>query len=80
LARRLLAGDRLAVCGPGAMASAVWELCRHTVGVHAWFSLEANMACGVGSCHGCVLQLADGSYARVCHEGPVFSGREIFGG
>jgi hypothetical protein len=27
-----------------------------------------------------VVTLADGSYARVCHEGPVFSGKEIFGG
>jgi dihydroorotate dehydrogenase electron transfer subunit len=79
LARRLLAGDRLAVCGPQAMVSVVWQLCRQIDSVAAWFSLETTMACGAGSCHGCVVQLADGSYARVCHEGPVFSGREIFG-
>ena len=32
-----------------------------------------------GSCHGCAVTLADGSFARVCHEGPVFSGDAIYG-
>jgi dihydroorotate dehydrogenase electron transfer subunit len=73
-------GDRLAVCGPEAMAREIWQICASTNNVKAWFSLEAKMACGVGSCHGCVVALADGSYARVCHEGPVFLGEEIFGG
>jgi dihydroorotate dehydrogenase electron transfer subunit len=79
LERHLRPGDRLAVCGPEAMASAVWQVCARATDVQAWFNLETNMACGVGSCHGCVVTLADGSYARVCHEGPVFSGREVFG-
>ncbi|WP_084711085.1 iron-sulfur cluster-binding protein [Syntrophaceticus schinkii] len=35
------------------------------------------MACGVGACVGCVCQGADGSYLRVCHEGPVFEAREV---
>ena len=78
--RQLHPGDRLAVCGPEAMAREVWRLCLKTGNVEAWFSLEANMACGVGSCHGCVVAIADGSYARVCHEGPVFAGKEVFGG
>ena len=47
-------------------------------GVRTWFSLEANMACGVGSCHGCAIALADGSFARVCHEGPVFPGETVY--
>ena len=79
LARHLRSGDRVAVCGPEAMARAVWDICRAVPDVKAWFSLEANMACGVGSCHGCVVPLADGSYARVCREGPVFPGEEVFG-
>jgi dihydroorotate dehydrogenase electron transfer subunit len=37
------------------------------------------MACGVGSCHGCAVPLADGSFARVCHDGPVFLGETVFG-
>lgn len=80
LRRHLRRGDRLAVCGPEAMAREVWRICLATGGVEAWFSLEANMACGLGSCHGCVLAVADGSYKRVCQEGPVFSGKVIFGG
>jgi len=79
LDRHLRSGDRVAVCGPGAMAAAVWKVCRAVPDVETWFSLETNMACGVGSCHGCVLKLADGSDARVCHDGPVFAGKEVFG-
>ena len=36
------------------------------------------MACGVGSCHGCVVPLADGTTARVCREGPVFPSQALF--
>jgi NAD(P)H-flavin reductase len=80
LRRHLRPGDRLAVCGPEAMAREVWRICKSTDDVRAWFSLEANMACGVGSCHGCVVTLMDGLPARVCREGPVFAGEEMFGG
>jgi dihydroorotate dehydrogenase electron transfer subunit len=80
LQRHVRPGDRVVACGPWAMSEAVWRICSAVSDVEAWFSLETIMACGVGSCHGCVVTLADGSYARVCHEGPVFSGKEIFGG
>jgi dihydroorotate dehydrogenase electron transfer subunit len=70
--------DRVAVCGPPAMAEAVWSVCRAVKDVRAWFSLETVMACGVGSCHGCVLPLADGSLARVCADGPVFAGETVW--
>jgi dihydroorotate dehydrogenase electron transfer subunit len=78
--QHLRSGDRLAVCGPEAMALDIWRVCTSMEDVKAWFSLEANMACGVGSCHGCVVALKDGLFARVCREGPVFAGEEIFGG
>jgi dihydroorotate dehydrogenase electron transfer subunit len=80
LSRHLEPGDRLAVCGSEAMSKAVWQICSSVADVRVWFSLEANMACGVGSCHGCVVRLGDGSYARVCREGPVFAGEAVFGG
>jgi dihydroorotate dehydrogenase electron transfer subunit len=73
-------GDRLAVCGPESMAREIWRICTSFDDIEAWFSLEANMACGVGSCHGCVVTLRDGSLPRVCREGPVFAGEEMFGG
>jgi hypothetical protein len=61
------------------MSEAVARVCRGVPLVTAWFSLEAGMACGVGSCHGCVMTLADGTLSRVCHEGPVFAGEVVFG-
>jgi dihydroorotate dehydrogenase electron transfer subunit len=79
LQRELRPGDGLAVCGPWAMCEAVARVCGAVPDVEAWFSLEAGMACGVGSCHGCVIPLADGTAARVCREGPVFTARTLFG-
>jgi dihydroorotate dehydrogenase electron transfer subunit len=80
LSRCLRPGDQVVACGPWAMCEAVWRLCAPVKGVDLWLSLETVMACGVGSCHGCVITLADGSHARVCHEGPVFTGKEVFSG
>ena len=76
--RQILPGDKLAVCGPWPMTEGVARVCASIPDVHAWFSLEAGMACGVGSCHGCVVPLADGSQARVCREGPVFAAEALF--
>lgn len=41
-------------------------------GLVAELSLEEPMACGVGVCLGCVVELADGSFVPTCKEGPVF--------
>lgn len=76
---QLRSGDTLVCCGAHAMCEAVWDLCVGQTDVRAWFSLEAGMACGVGSCQGCVIPVADGRLVRVCREGPVFSGDEAFG-
>jgi len=78
LKSELQPGDQVVVCGPPAMSDAVWSVCATRPGVRTWFSLEANMACGVGSCHGCAITLADGSFARVCHDGPVFPGETVY--
>jgi dihydroorotate dehydrogenase electron transfer subunit len=79
LQRELKSGDRLAVCGPPAMTRAVARACAKVANVGAWFSLEAGMACGVGSCHGCAIPLDTGDTARVCREGPVFEAETLFG-
>jgi dihydroorotate dehydrogenase electron transfer subunit len=76
--RQILPGDKLAVCGPWPMTEGVARVCASIPDVHAWFSLEAGMACGVGSCHGCVVPLANGTQSRVCREGPVFSAEALF--
>ena len=44
-------------------------------------SLEEFMACAVGGCAGCVVEVNtdEGSYMkRVCVDGPVFNGHQIF--
>ncbi len=57
-------------CGPSAMLEAVRALCERTA-VPAQLALEAGMACGFGACYGCVVPARDGSYLRVCLDGPV---------
>jgi dihydroorotate dehydrogenase electron transfer subunit len=41
-------------------------------GLDAELSLEEPMACGVGVCLGCVVELDDGRLVPSCKEGPVF--------
>ena len=59
------------VCGPLAMIRAVQERVRG-LGRNNQASLEAHMACGSGSCHGCVID-TPGGLMRVCSEGPVIA-------
>jgi dihydroorotate dehydrogenase electron transfer subunit len=41
-------------------------------------ALEQVMACGVGACMGCVVEITGKKkYARVCTDGPVFNSKEI---
>ena len=62
----------LFACGPPAMLEAIRSL-----GVPAQLALESGMACGFGACFGCVTPLAEGGYARVCVDGPVFAAAEL---
>jgi len=74
LLRRLDGGrryGRLLGCGPNPMLAALTRLARER-GLAAELSLEEPMACGVGVCLGCVVELADGRYVASCKEGPVF--------
>jgi len=58
-------------CGPSLMMRAVGEICEK-VNANCQVSLEVSMACGVGVCMGCVIDLSDGKRVRACKEGPVF--------
>jgi dihydroorotate dehydrogenase electron transfer subunit len=66
----------LYACGPGPMMAA---LERYAEARNAPYQAAAEqwMACGVGACAGCAIRLKDGSYKRVCADGPVFDGRLI---
>ncbi|GAB4271736.1 MULTISPECIES: dihydroorotate dehydrogenase electron transfer subunit [Deferrisoma] len=69
-------GARVYACGPVPMLRAVAAQAASR-GVACEVSLEAQMACGMGACLGCVVRSASGEYVRVCKEGPVFDAREI---
>ena len=60
-------------CGPPAMLEALRALCAER-GTAVELALEAGMACGFGACYGCVVPTRDGSYMRVCVDGPVIDG------
>lgn len=68
-------GTVVYVCGPRAMIAAVQRWCAAR-GLRGYASLEAHMACGTGSCHGCVVDTTRGML-RVCSEGPVFPLEEV---
>lgn len=79
LARRWANGcrwGRILACGPDPMlhALAAWAA---EVGAVAELSLEEPMACGVGVCLGCVVELADGRRVASCKEGPVFEASRL---
>jgi dihydroorotate dehydrogenase electron transfer subunit len=67
-------------CGPHPMLEAVGALARE-FGLPCQVSLEEFMACAVGGCAGCVVQVQtdDGpSMKRVCVDGPVFDAYSVF--
>ncbi len=67
-------------CGPHPMLEAVVALARE-FGLPSQVSLEEFMACAVGGCAGCVVEVATESgpaMKRVCVDGPVFDGNLVF--
>jgi dihydroorotate dehydrogenase electron transfer subunit len=79
LDRRLGGGRayaRTLACGPNPMLGALAALGRER-SLPVMLSLEEPMACGVGVCLGCVVELADGTRAPSCKEGPVFAAERL---
>jgi NAD(P)H-flavin reductase len=63
-------------CGPPAMLEAVRALCA-AGGVACELALESPMACGFGACFGCAVPKPDGTYMRLCVDGPVVRGEQV---
>ena len=68
-------------CGPDPMMKAVAGICA-AEGVPCQLALERYMACGIGTCLGCVVKVKDDSPAGwrhelACKDGPVFDAREL---
>jgi len=70
----------LYACGPHPMLEAVVRLARDYE-LPVQVSLEEFMACAVGGCAGCVVEVATDegpAMKRVCVDGPVFDGYRVF--
>ncbi|RJQ44208.1 MAG: dihydroorotate dehydrogenase electron transfer subunit [Nitrospiraceae bacterium] len=66
----LVTSHRLYACGPRPMFKSLSLLAKKH-NLKGYIALEQHMACGIGTCLGCVINTVDG-YKRVCREGPVF--------
>jgi len=62
-------------CGPGPMLKALTAFTLKN-NIKSYVALEQHMACGIGTCLGCIVNTIDG-YKRVCKEGPVFEAEKI---
>lgn len=75
-----LAEVEVFACGPTPMLAATAQLARR-YGLPCQVSLEEFMACGVGGCAGCTVQVATDegpAMKRVCVDGPVFDAYAVF--
>ncbi len=69
---------KIFACGPTKMLMALTEVAKQK-SICCELSLEGQMACGVGICQGCPVELINGKkkYALVCKDGPTFPSTEI---
>jgi dihydroorotate dehydrogenase electron transfer subunit len=67
-------------CGPNPMLKAVAKIL-NDYSIPLEVSLEEYMACGIGVCYGCAVEVVSADsqplYKRVCKDGPVFNAQEI---
>ena len=67
-------------CGPHPILDAVAKLAKEYK-IPCQVSMEEFMACGIGGCAGCVVEVQTDkgpAMKRVCVDGPVFDAREVF--
>ena len=67
--------DEILACGPRPMLNALADFAQSR-NIPCQISTEERMACGLGTCVGCVLEVS-GTYVRICTEGPVFYSDEV---
>jgi len=71
---------KIFACGPDMMLKAVKTLASQ-LNIECELSLEEFMACAIGGCAGCVVEVeteAGKSMKRVCVDGPIFDANSIF--
>lgn len=69
--------ENIYACGPIAMMKEVTRLALER-GKDTYVSMENRMGCGVGACLSCTCETKQGRM-RVCKEGPIFKGSDLFG-
>lgn len=82
LDKKALAEVEIFACGPTPMLKAA-ALLAQEFGIPSQVSLEEFMACAVGGCAGCTVEVKtpEGpAMKRVCVDGPVFDGATVFFG
>ncbi|MBU1026825.1 MAG: dihydroorotate dehydrogenase electron transfer subunit [Candidatus Margulisbacteria bacterium] len=72
---RNLSQSIIYACGPKPMLKAIADISFQKK-IDCQVSMEERMACGIGTCLGCVVKTKDG-YKKVCDDGPVFDSKEI---
>ncbi|MHB8424269.1 MAG: dihydroorotate dehydrogenase electron transfer subunit [Gammaproteobacteria bacterium] len=80
LDKNALAEVEVFACGPTPMLQAAAHLAQE-LGVPSQVSLEEFMACAVGGCAGCTVEVRTENgpaMKRVCVDGPVFDGASVF--
>lgn len=63
-------------CGPSVVLQKISEIAAQ-YGIETQIAMEKEMACSIGVCRGCVIELRNGKNATVCKDGPVFNGEDI---
>ncbi len=69
---------RFFVCGPTRMMKVVSDFAIE-IGVECYASLECDMACGIGLCQGCNIEVmgSEKKYKLVCKEGTIFETKTV---
>lgn len=72
-------GDMIYSCGPKIMLKFLSVYAEEN-NIPCQVSMEERMACGIGACVGCVVQIKENdgwTYKKVCKDGPVFDSKEV---
>ena len=69
---------RFFLCGPTRMMKVVADYAKE-IGSPCYASLECDMACGIGLCQGCNIEMIGGEkkYRLVCKEGTIFEAQTV---
>lgn len=71
--------DAIVTCGPTIMMKVLYQKCvKLRAKAPLYVSMENRMACGIGACLVCSCKTSGGN-KKVCKDGPVFLGSEVFG-